>query len=309
MTSSSSCPSHIKIKSGPIDGDVLWMQPKHVSEHVWNVEEDRKLHIRLVVPTYQGEEEISEQIFPFLRQSGFYWIMKMGYLKINVSFFDRKMEAENTYVSHEMRRVYYYSSRRLRVDSLPLIDPTNLNWTDLCEGLLGVRLQEGEIKGSVVKLSWLAHHFAQINNHDDKEQVRRFARAWILRFIGGVLFVDKSINKVSLRQMCSATDYKTKSIGGMCILLQMWACERCPTLAPKRTPSQVVNKPLGHRWLRRGNQHIGNDDVRVFRRKLDIMKRHEPYTTTVISLLPPICVVESVAWCTVVPLICFQVIE
>ena len=134
----------------------------------------------------------------------------------------------------------------LRVDGLPLIGPTNLNWADLCEELLGVRPQEGEIKGSVVKLSWLAHHFAQINN-DDEEQVRRFARAWILRFIGGVLFVDKSSNKVSLRylqflrdfedcstyawgaavlaflyrEMCSATDCKTKSIGGMCILLQM----------------------------------------------------------------------------------------
>ena len=68
----------------------------------------------------------------------------------------------------------------LRVDGLPLIGPTNLNWTDLCEELLGVRPQEGEIKGSVVKLSWLAHHFAQINNHDDEEQVRRFVRAWIL---------------------------------------------------------------------------------------------------------------------------------
>ena len=37
--------------------------------------------------------------------------------------------------------------------SLPLIGPTNLNWADLCEELLGVRPQEGEIKGSVVKLS------------------------------------------------------------------------------------------------------------------------------------------------------------
>ncbi|XP_040865562.1 protein MAIN-LIKE 2-like [Glycine max] len=192
----------------------------------------------------------------------------------------------------------------ISVDGLPLIGPTNLDWADLCEELLGARPQEDEIRGSVVKLSWLAHHFSQINNDDDEEQVRRFARAWILRFIGGVLFVDKSSNKVSLRylqflrdfeecgryawgaavlgflyrEMCNATDYKTKSIGGMCILLQMWAWERCPTLAPKRTPSQVENTPLGHRWLRRGNQHIGNDDVRVFRRELDIMKRHEVRT-------------------------------
>ncbi|KAL5122984.1 Serine/threonine-protein phosphatase 7 long form [Glycine soja] len=96
-------------------------------------------------------------------------------------------------------------------------------------------------------------------------------------------------------------------------LNQSEAWERCPTLAPKRTPSQVENKPLGHRWLRHGNQHIGNDDVRVFCRKLDIMKRHEfvwePYTKTVISLLPPICVLGSVAWYAVVPLICLQVIE
>ena len=84
MTSSSSCSSNIQIKSGPIDGDVLWMQAKHVSEHVWNGEEDWKLHIKRVIPTYQGEEEIPEEVIPLLRQYGFYWIMKMGSLKINV---------------------------------------------------------------------------------------------------------------------------------------------------------------------------------------------------------------------------------
>ncbi|KAH1203590.1 Serine/threonine-protein phosphatase 7 long form [Glycine max] len=268
MASSSSSPSHIKIKSGPIDSDVLWKHPKHVSEHVWNREEDRKLHIRRVVPTYQGEEEIPEQIFSFLRQFGFYWIMKMGYLKINDSLISALIERwrPETHTFHMRCRECTITLQDvsvllgLRVDGLPLIGPTNLNWTDLCEELLGVRPQEGEIKGSVVKLSWLAHHFAQINNHDDEEQVRR-----------GVLFIDKSSNKVSLRylqflrdfqdcstyawgpavlaflyrEMCSATDYKTKSIGGMCILLQMWAWERCPTLASKRTPSQVQNKAPG----------------------------------------------------------------
>ncbi|KAL5162912.1 Serine/threonine-protein phosphatase 7 long form [Glycine soja] len=347
MASSSSSSSHVNIKSGPIDADVLWMQPKHVSEHVWNGEEDRKLHIRRAVPTYQGEEQIPEQIFPFLLQSGFAWIIKMGYLKINASLISALIERwrPETHTFHmrcgECTITLQDVSVLLgiSVDGLPLIGPTNLDWADLCEELLGVRPQEDEIRGSVVKLSWLAHHFAQINNDDDEEQVRRFARAWILRFIGSVLFVDKSSNKVSLRylqflrdfeecgryawgaavlgflyrEMCNATDYKTKSIEGMCILLQMWAWERCPTLAPKRTPSQVENTPLGHRWLRRGNQHIGNDDVRVFRRKLDIMKRHEfvwePYPSTVISLLPPVCLVGSLAWYAVVPLICFQVIE
>ncbi|KAH1206044.1 Serine/threonine-protein phosphatase 7 long form [Glycine max] len=178
----------------------------------------------------------------------------------------------------------------LPVDGAPLIGQTNLDWSELCEELLGVRPQEGELQGSVVKLSWLTHHFLEINIHDGNvEHLQRFTRAWILRFIGGVLFVDKSSSKISL----SATDYKIKSIGGMCILIQMWAWECCTTLAPKRTPPVLENKPLGHRWLRRGNQHIGNDDLIVFRRKLDIMKRHkflwEPYTTTVLSMVPPIC--------------------
>ena len=59
MVSSSSCSSNIQVKFGPIDGDVLWMQAKHVFEHIWNGEEDKKLHIKRVVLMYQGQEEIS----------------------------------------------------------------------------------------------------------------------------------------------------------------------------------------------------------------------------------------------------------
>ena len=72
MTSFLSCSSNIQSKSGPIDDDVLWMQTKHVSEHIWNEKDDRKLHIKRVVPTYQGQEEIPEEIIPLLRQFGFY---------------------------------------------------------------------------------------------------------------------------------------------------------------------------------------------------------------------------------------------
>ncbi|KAL5191110.1 Serine/threonine-protein phosphatase 7 long form [Glycine soja] len=306
MASSSSCSSSIQTRSGPIDSDVLWMQPKHVSEHVWNGEPDRKLHIRRAVPTYQGEEQIPEEIVPLLRQCGFYWIMRMGYLKINAALIERWRPETHTFhlrcgeATITLQDVSVLLG--LRSDGAPLIGSTNLVWADLCEELLGVKPQEGEIEGSVVKLSWLAHHFSDINiDEGNIEQLQRFTRAWILRFIGGVLFVNKSSSRVSLRylqflrdfeqcstyawgpavlaylyrEMCSATDYKVKSIGGMCILIQMWAWERCTTLAPKRTPPVIENKPLGHRWLRRGNQHIGNDDLRLFRRKLDLMKRHE----------------------------------
>ncbi|KAH1193489.1 Serine/threonine-protein phosphatase 7 long form [Glycine max] len=344
MASSSSCSSSIQTRSGPIDSDVLWMQLKHVSEHVWNGELDRKLHIRRAVPTYQGEEQIPEEIVPLLRQCGFYWIMRMRYLKINAALISAFIERwrPETHMFHLRCGEATITLQDVSVllglhsDGAPLIGSTNLVWADLCEELLG----EGETEGSVVKLSWLAHHFSHINiDKGNVEQLQRFTRAWILRFIGGVLFVNKSSSRVSLRylqflrdfeqcstyawgpavlaylyrEMCSATDYKVKSIGGMCILIQMWAWERCTTLAPKRTPPVIENKPLGHRWLRRGNQHIGNDDLRLFCRKLDLMKRHEfvweSYTTTVMAALPPICVVGSVAWFAVVPLTCFHVVE
>jgi len=103
MAPSSSSSSSIHIKFSPIDGDVLRMQAKHVSEHVWNGEPDRKLHIRRVVPIYQGLEEIPEEIIPLLqRQFGFYWIMKMGYLKLNLSLITALIERwrPETYTFH-----------------------------------------------------------------------------------------------------------------------------------------------------------------------------------------------------------------
>ena len=66
----------------------------------------------------------------------------------------------------------------LCVDRSPLIGPTNLSWTNLCEELLGVRSEEGELQGSMIKLSWLAHHFPDLSNHGGNlEQVERFTRA------------------------------------------------------------------------------------------------------------------------------------
>ena len=105
----------------------------------------------------------------------------------------------------------------LCIEGAPLIGPTNLDWANLCEELLGVRPQEGELEGSVVKLSWLTHHFSQLNNHDGNvEHLQRFTRAWILRFIGGVLFVNKSSSRVSLRYLQFLRDFEQHVCMGTC---------------------------------------------------------------------------------------------
>ena len=66
----------------------------------------------------------------------------------------------------------------LCVDESPLIGPTNLNWADLCGELLGIRPEESELQGSMIKLSQLAQHFPELNNHDDNlQQIERFTGA------------------------------------------------------------------------------------------------------------------------------------
>ena len=71
MASSSSCLSNISIISGPVEGDCGCKIS--IFHSIFRMgEEDIKLHIRRVVPTYQGQEEIPEEIIPVFRQSGFY---------------------------------------------------------------------------------------------------------------------------------------------------------------------------------------------------------------------------------------------
>ncbi|KAH1258370.1 Serine/threonine-protein phosphatase 7 long form [Glycine max] len=188
------------------------------------------------------------------------------------------------------------------VDGRPLIGNTNIDWFELFHELLGVMPDDAAIDGNSIKLSSLSSHFANIHDFTgNQEGLERFARAWILRFIGGVMFVDKSSKRVHLKylqflrdlrecssyawgaavlgnlyiEMCIATDYNTKPIGGFTLLIQLWAWERCPTLAPSVIPPQQQNAPLGYRWLGGELHHIGNDNLIEFRRKLDVMKRYE----------------------------------
>ncbi|KAH1212725.1 Serine/threonine-protein phosphatase 7 long form [Glycine max] len=91
----------------------------------------------------------------------------------------------------------------LPMDDNPLIGNTNIDGTDMCEQYLGVRPNANAlVDGNTLKLSWLASEFANIQDYvDDEEHLKMLARAWILRFIGGVLLVDKSSKKVHMRYL------------------------------------------------------------------------------------------------------------
>ncbi|XP_028201808.1 serine/threonine-protein phosphatase 7 long form homolog [Glycine soja] len=174
--------------------------------------------------------------------------------------------------------------------------------------LLGISVdgRPDAVDGNSLLLSWLTSQFANIHDFTGNQKgLESFACAWILRFIGGVMFVDKSSRRMPktvpmrylqflrdlrecstyawgaallgnlYREMCIATDYNAKSIGDFTLLIQLWAWERCPMLAPSYIPPQQQNAPLAYRWLRGELHHIGNDNLLEFRHKLDVMKRDE----------------------------------
>lgn len=109
-------------------------------------------------------------------------------------------------------------------------------------------------------MRWLESGLGAIPVDADDDTLRRHARAHILRLIGGTIFSDKSSHFVNLmflplleeleqageyswgsaalgwlyRDLCRATVPTAHEIGGCLILLQVWAWDRFPYIAPLR---------------------------------------------------------------------------
>ncbi|KAL5134080.1 Serine/threonine-protein phosphatase 7 long form [Glycine soja] len=317
---SSSSSNHYDVAFGPLEDDLLWMQKSHISQHIWNGANQRTLKIRRATPLYNHREAPPEEIIPLLQ-------LKVNGALIN-AFIERWRPETHTFhlkcgeTTITLQDVSVLLG--ISVDGRPLTGNTNIDWFELCHELLGVMPDDDAVDGNSLLLSWLTSQFANINDFIGNQQgLERFARAWILRFIEGVMFVDKSSKRVPMRylqflrdlreEMCIATDYNVKSKGGFTLLIQLWAWERCPTLAPSFIPPQQQNTPLTYRWLGGELHHIGNDNLLEFRRKLDVMKRDEfvwvPYAGHVEMNLSQVCFIGYVLWACIVPLICFQKVE
>ncbi|XP_058008211.1 serine/threonine-protein phosphatase 7 long form homolog [Hevea brasiliensis] len=196
------------------------------------------------------------------------------------------------------------------------------------------------IRGHTLKLSWLVDEFGDIPHQADDLTVLWHARAFILRLISSI-FPDKTNSRVNLmflplledlreaatyswggaclaflyRELCRVAVTETKEISGPLFILQIWAWERFKIISPSiRDPSAPHDAPLGARWSRaRQITEVTTHVLPQIRYNLDRMRPEditwEPYSEELLDELPDMCIQGRPSWKTVVPLICFHIIE
>ncbi|KAG8493623.1 hypothetical protein CXB51_011756 [Gossypium anomalum] len=144
------------------------------------------------------------------------------------------------------------------------------DWGAICYDILGVI--PDNIYGCQIEMGWLRDIFPEPRNNLTELERIRYARAYILKMIGGYLMSDLSRNLVYLRwllkfvdfraanelswgsamlatlyrEMCGATSPNKAKIGGCLSLLPSWARFRFPFLRPLVNHPYIF--PLITRW-------------------------------------------------------------
>ncbi|KAH7840066.1 hypothetical protein Vadar_012283 [Vaccinium darrowii] len=163
----------------------------------------------------------------------------------------------------------------LRVDGRPITGRMDCNWPEECDKLLGVKPTGSNLQGGRLNLGWLEKAMPDLPNNADDEKLRKNARAYILQLMGVSIFSDKSSKCLHLmflpllenldqagqyslgsgalsrlyKDLCRATVPTAHEIGGCLILLQVWAWDKFPYIAPLRCNKLPVQSgPLFTRY-------------------------------------------------------------
>ncbi|KAE8733142.1 hypothetical protein F3Y22_tig00001478pilonHSYRG00093 [Hibiscus syriacus] len=185
------------------------------------------------------------------------------------------------------------------------------SWTTLCRKNLG-RVSESFIGGRIL-LNWLDANFRELSADAYEDEVKMYARAYILQLIGGLLMLDKYRNLVHCMEMCRAIDYRRNAIGGCLLLLQSWAWYRLPFLCPVVNNSFIFPQLLRWSTDRKSHQELPDDleKIRVLiDQKAGTQFEWVPYSTDdVRAVIPPELRGPSDVWMAMVPLICYATVE
>lgn len=269
---------------GPINPTILHLQSTHRSQLVWTDQSANCLHCRRREAILHRTIDLDPRMVPYLKQSGFWGVTRIGFTQLDWHLITALVERwrPETHTFHMPGGECTITLQDiaiqfgLPVDGKAVTGSLQHDWPLLCEDLLGVRPPQPQLRGSRLSLPWLGSHFTKLPLEADEVMIKRHTRAYIMQLIGGFLFADKSSTFVHLmflpllndfeeagqyswgsaclawlyRELCRASQIDTLEIAGPLILLQVWAWDRFPTIAPQRkstTPNEHVGCPLSAR--------------------------------------------------------------
>ncbi|XP_043811056.1 serine/threonine-protein phosphatase 7 long form homolog [Manihot esculenta] len=336
------------ILPGPNDPSLLYAQADHRSEAIWQGSMEVGAIACRRTGTILHLDDIPDRIIPYLRRTGFYGVIRLGYFALDWQLISALVERwrpeTHTFMFPEGEMTITLQDvgliTGLPVDGAAVTGRSRHHWPSLCEALLGVVPPNSALRGCYLKMVWLAEEFSQLPNDPDEEVVQRFARAYIMRAIGSI-FSDTSASRVNImflslladldeagnyswggaclawlyRQLCKATNPEVMQMAGPLFILQIWAWDRITAVSPTlsvRVPHH--DAPLGSRWS--NARHITEVITHVLvelRYQLDRLLPEqviwEPYNDALIESLPEDCRQGRQIWRAVVPLVCFHIIE
>ncbi|XP_043810444.1 serine/threonine-protein phosphatase 7 long form homolog [Manihot esculenta] len=271
------------ILPGPNDLSLLYGQAEHRSEAIWQQNiESGAIGCRRT-GTILHLNEISYQIIPHLRRSGFYGVIQLGFFALDwhliMALVERWRPETHTFIFPEGEMTINLQDvgliTGLPVNGAAVTGRSRHHWPSVCEALLGVFPPNNAIRGCYLKISWLAEEFSQLPDDADEEVVHRFARTYIMRVIGSI-FGDTSASWVNLmflplladledagsyswgwaclawlyRQLCKAINPEVIQMFGPLFIVQIWAWDRITAVSPAlsdKAPHHDV--PLGSRYV------------------------------------------------------------
>ncbi|KAD4888427.1 hypothetical protein E3N88_20500 [Mikania micrantha] len=273
---------------------------------------------------YLRQNPITENVLQYIRLAGFSGVIECEYRRLDSALISALVERwpPETHTFHipfgevtvTLQDVTVLLG--LRIDG-NVVSGTEYHWdTEQIianfYSLTGIILNESAVNGQRINMPFNLNTIKEMGypeNPTDLQCIQR-ARTIILLLIGGTLFPESSSNWVNAkylnhihdlsdcgelswgiavlsvlyRNLCRSTNISTNEVGGATLLLQLWAWERIPSIAPRCFQQIDWNKSYGARWVgpltfRNTASHV----VSTFRSELNslsefqfIVEPHQP---------------------------------
>ncbi|KAF7821755.1 serine/threonine-protein phosphatase 7 long form-like protein [Senna tora] len=300
-------PRQTIINPGPEDPSLLTLQKKHISEHVWQEYPERVLRCRRSSKDHPGLPP--PQILQVLKNTGFYGVSRLRYF-----------EFDNALVSALVER-WRPETHTFHMTQGECTITLQCTMARSVFRVVGSHTSRGKLRGQRLSMKWLdeTFSFANFPLNPTNDDIEHFARAYILKLIGGYLMPDKSSKEVYLMYLpllADLTAVRTFSWGSA-VLAYLF-----PALAPHE--SHFVDPqvhifgdlpPLGYWWTCIDvHYHQRYDTLKKYRLLLDSLKEDQikwrPYDEDHVSQqILYYCIDNRDIWRANVPFICFHIVE